>query len=275
MPANSVQSQQADPIWTAIRAEAWSEEERDPFLRQFLTQTILKNRRLEDALAQLLCSKLATECVNPALLRSLFDQAYGSCPTVGESIRNDLRAIRDRDPASRGFLIPFLFFKGFQALQSYRVAHWLWAHDRQLLAFHFQNRISEVFGVDIHPAAKIGSGVMMDHGTSIVIGETSVIEDDVSILHEVTLGGTGKDSGDRHPKVRRGVLIGAGSKVLGNIEIGEGSKIGAGSVVLDAVPPHCTVAGVPSRIVGRLSEKMPSLEMDQQFPHRHEEGSGI
>ncbi len=275
MPAPSVQSQAADPIWMAIRAEAWSEEERDPFLRQFLTATILKNRRLEDALAQLLSSKLATECVNPALLRSLFDQAFASCPSVGEAIRNDLWAIRDRDPASRGFLIPLLFFKGFQALQSYRVAHWLWMHDRQLLAFHFQNRISEVFGVDIHPAAQIGSGVLMDHGTGIVIGETSVIEDDVSILHEVTLGGTGKDSGDRHPKVRRGVLIGAGAKVLGNIEIGEGSKIGAGSVVLDPVPSHCTVAGVPSRIVGRLATKMPALEMDQQFPHRHEEGSGI
>ena len=220
-------------------------------------------------------SKLATECVNPALLRSLFDQAYASCPSVGEAIRNDLRAIRDRDPASRGFLIPFLFFKGFQALQAYRVAHWLWGNDRQLLATHLQNRTSEVFGVDIHPAAKIGSGLLMDHGTAIVIGETSVIEDDVSILHEVTLGGTGKDVGDRHPKVRRGVLIGAGAKVLGNIEIGEGAKIGAGSVVLDPVPPHCTVAGVPSRIVGRLATKMPALEMDQQFPHRHAEGSGI
>lgn len=275
MPSNSVQAQHCDPIWTAIRAEAWSEEERDPFLRQFLTETVLKNRRLEDALAQLLASKLGTGGVNPSLMRSLFDQAYTSCPSVGESIRNDLRAIRDRDPASRGFLIPFLFFKGFQALQSYRVAHWLWAHERQLLAVHFQNRISEVFGVDIHPAAKIGSGVLMDHGTGIVIGETSVIEDDVSILHEVTLGGTGKDSGDRHPKVRRGVLLGAGAKVLGNIEIGQGAKVGAGSVVLDAVPAHCTVAGVPARIVGRAAEKLPALEMDQQFPHRHEDGSGI
>lgn len=275
MPVKSEQIQINDPIWLAVRAEAWSEEERDPFLRQFLTSTILKNRKLEDALSQILSCKLANECVNPALLRSLFDQAFASCPTVGQSIRNDLAAIRDRDPASRGFLIPFLFFKGFQALQSYRVAHWLWSHDRQLLAIHMQNRISEVFGVDIHPAAKIGSGVLIDHGTGVVIGETSVIDDDVSILHEVTLGGTGKDTGDRHPKVRRGVLIGAGAKVLGNIEIGEGAKVGAGSVVLDAVPAHCTVAGVPARIVGRLGTKLPALEMDQQFPHRHEDGSGI
>lgn len=275
MPVKSEQIQINDPIWLAIRAEAWSEEERDPFLRQFLTATILKNRKLEDALSQILSAKLANDCVNPALLRSLFDQAFASCPSVGEAIRNDLAAIRDRDPASRGFLIPFLFFKGFQALQSYRVANWLWSRDRQLLAIHLQNRISEVFGVDIHPAARIGSGVLIDHGTGVVIGETSVIEDDVSILHEVTLGGTGKDTGDRHPKVRRGVLIGAGSKVLGNIEIGEGAKVGAGSVVLDPVPAHCTVAGVPSRIVGRLGNKLPALEMDQQFPHRHEDGSGI
>ena len=272
MPSPDVSTQKCDPIWTAIRAEAWSEEDRDPLLRQFLTATILKNRRLEDALAQVLSAKLATECVNPVLLRSLFDQAFAVCAAA---IRKDLQAVRDRDPCSRGFLYPFLFFKGFQALQSYRVAHWLWLKDRQLLATHLQNRISEVFGVDIHPAAIIGSGVLMDHATSIVIGETSIIDDDVSILHEVTLGGTGKDTGDRHPKVRRGVLIGAGAKILGNIEIGEGSKVGAGSVVLDSVPAHCTVAGVPARIVGRLDNGMPALDMDQQFPHHHAEGGGI
>src|SRR5579871_4094449 len=248
--------QNVDAIWTAIRAEAWSEEERDPYLRQFLKETILKNRRLETALGLLLSSKLASGCLNPALLQSVIEQAFDT-PEIGRAIRRDLQAVRDRDPASRGFLIPFLFFKGFQALQSYRVAHWVWNQGRHLLAVHIQNRASELFAVDIHPAAEIGSGVLMDHGTGIVIGETSVIDDDVSLLHEVTLGGTGKESGDRHPKVKRGVLIGAGSKVLGNVVIGEGAKIGAGSVVLDPVPAHCTVAGVPARIVARSGETSP------------------
>jgi len=264
----------ADPIWSAIRAEAWSEEERDPLLRQFLFDAILKCRRLEDALSQQLSSKLTTVCVNPALLRSLVDQAFGH-QEIKRAIRNDLQAVRDRDPASRGYLMPFLFFKGFQALQAHRVAHWLWTQGRELLAVHLQNRTSEVFGVDIHPAASIGSGILMDHATSIVIGETSVVEDNVSLLHEVTLGGTGKETGDRHPKVRQGVMIGAGAKVLGNVEIGEGAKIGAGSVVLDSVAPHCTVAGVPARVVGRCGVASPALEMDQQFPHSHENGSGI
>jgi serine O-acetyltransferase len=275
MPDTRMSPQNCDPIWTAIRAEAWSEEERDPYLRQFLSETILKNKRLEDALNLILCSKLCSKCVNPALLQSLIEQAFAGDPSIGKAVRNDLQAVRDRDPASRGFLIPFLFFKGFQALQSYRIAHWLWKEGRQLLAFHLQNRISEAFCVDIHPAAVLGSGILMDHATGIVIGETCVIEDDVSLLHEVTLGGTGKETGDRHPKVRRGVLIGAGSKVLGNVEIGTGAKVGAGSVVLDPVPAHCTVAGVPARIVARAGVGAPALEMDQQFPHHHADGSGI
>lgn len=264
-----------DPIWTAIRAEAWSEQDRDPYLRQFLTKTVLKNKRLEDSLAQLLTAKLESSCLDALLLRSLVDQAFAGSPAIRNAVRKDLEAVRDRDPASRGFLIPFLFFKGFQALQSYRIAHWLWQQDRQMVAYHLQNRIAEVFGADIHPNAKLGCGILIDHATGVVIGETAVVDDNVSILHEVTLGGTGKETGDRHPKVRQGVLIGAGAKVLGNVEIGEGSKIGAGSVVLDPVPPHCTVAGVPARIVSRSAGKSPALEMDQQFPHLHKEGSGI
>jgi serine O-acetyltransferase len=171
--------------------------------------------------------------------------------------------------------VTLIFFKGFQALQVHRVAHWHWNHNGRFLATYLQNRVSEIYGVDIHPAARIGAGILMDHATGIVVGETSVIEDNVSILHEVTLGGTGKQSGDRHPKVRQGVLIGAGAKILGNVEIGEGSKIGAGSVVLDSVPPHCTVAGVPARIVARRTTSIPAMEMDQQFPHHFEDGSGI
>jgi serine O-acetyltransferase len=167
-----------------------------------------------------------------------------------------------------------LYYKGFHALQTYRVAHWLWRADRLALATHLQNRSSEAFSVDIHPAARIGSGVIIDHGTSVVIGETAVVEDYVSILHEVTLGGTGKESGDRHPKIRRGVLLGVGAKILGNIEVGIGAKVAAGSVVLRDVPPHTTVAGIPARVVGKCNVAEPALEMDATFPFS-EEGAGI
>jgi serine O-acetyltransferase len=275
MSQSSQHSSTSDPIWLAICAEARSEVEREPVLASFLHATILKHSRLEDALSFHLAGKLATETLSPMLVRELIDETFDASPDIGRAIRDDLQAVRERDPASRGYSAPFLYFKGFHALQAYRVAHWLWRHERRLLAVHLQNRISEVFGVDIHPAARIGNGVMIDHGTSVVIGETAVVEDNVSMLHEVTLGGTGKETGDRHPKVRRGVLIGTGAKVLGNIEIGAGAKIGAGSVVLDAVPPHHTVAGVPAKIVGRSTVDEPALEMDQQFPHSFLEGSGI
>lgn len=275
MSASTIESQRGDPVWTAIRAEAWSEAEHDPYLNLYLTKTILKSKRLENALSLILSSKLASECVNPALLQSRIDEAFAVGSAAGHAVRRDLQAIRDRDPASRGYLIPFLFFKGFQAIQTYRVAHWLWEQGHQLFAIHLQSRASELYAVDIHPAAKIGSGVLIDHATGVVIGETAVIEDNVSLLHDVTLGGTGKETGDRHPKVRQGVLIGAGAKVLGNVEIGEGAKIAAGSVVLDPVPAHSTVAGVPARVVARGELHTPALEMDQQFPHRHADGSGI
>ncbi len=273
--ADASGQQTGDPIWTAIRAEAWSEEEREPLLRKYLKETILKSKRLEDALSLHLAAKLATESVYPMILQALIDHTWKESPEISRAIRADLQAIRDRDPASRGFLAPFLYFKGFHALQGYRVAHWYWNQGRQLLAVHIQSRISEVFAVDIHPAAQIGSGVLIDHGTGIIIGETTVIEDNVSLLHEVTLGGTGKETGDRHPKVRQGVLIGAGAKILGNIEIGAGAKIGAGSVVLDPVPAHRTVAGVPARVVGRTEVESPALDMNQQFPHVLTDGSGI
>jgi serine O-acetyltransferase len=208
------------------------------------------------------------------ILRALIDQAFDASPAIGQAIRIDLQAVRDRDPASRGMLAPFLYFKGFHALEAYRIANWFWRQERQLLAVHIQSRVSEVFGVDIHPAARIGSGILIDHATGIVIGETAVIEDNVSILHGVTLGGTGKETGDRHPKIRQGVMIGAGAKVLGNLEVGAGAKIAAGSVVLDAVPPHCTVAGIPARVVGRPAVESPAFDMDQQFPHKNV-GEGI
>ncbi|WP_373652533.1 serine O-acetyltransferase [Schlesneria sp. DSM 10557] len=265
----------ADAVWDSICREARDEERRGSCLCAFLNETVLQSAHLEQALSSILCAKLATESVGKDRIQSLLMVAYQSSAAIRLAIRNDLQAIVDRDPVAKGYLAPFVFFKGFQALQAYRVANWHWNHDGQFLAAFLQSRISEVFAVDIHPAARIGSGILMDHATGIVVGETSVIEDNVSILHEVTLGGTGKQSGDRHPKVRQGVLIGAGAKILGNVEIGAGAKIGAGSVVLDSVPPHCTAAGVPARIVARNSPKMPALDMDQQFPHHFEDGSGI
>jgi serine O-acetyltransferase len=200
------------------------------------------------------------------LVRELIADAVEASPGIGQSIRADIRAIRDRDPAAKRFSEPFLYFKGFHALQTHRVAHWLWLEGRHALALFLQNRTSEVFAVDIHPAARIGNGILMDHATGVVVGETAVIEDNVSILHEVTLGGTGKAEGDRHPKVRHGVLIGAGAKILGNVEVGRGAKVGAGSVVLEDVPPHCTVAGVPAKIIGTPDVDEPALEMDHRLP---------
>ena len=265
----------AEWIWGAIRREASQQLARGSSLSLFLNRSVLECHRLEEALARILAGKLAAETLGEDRMKSIFVSAFDASPGIRDAIRNDLQAIFERDPVAGGYLVPFLFFKGFQALQAYRVAHWNWHHGDRFLSAFLQSRIAEVYAVDIHPAARIGSGILMDHATGIVVGETSVIEDNVSILHEVTLGGTGKHSGDRHPKVRQGVLIGAGSKILGNVEIGEGSKIGAGSVVLDAVPPHCTVAGVPARIVARNTLKSPALEMDQQFPHHFEDGSGI
>lgn len=264
-----------DRIWNAICREAESEADREAILAGFLHATILKHKTLEDSLSLHLAAKLSTESLPSMLVRELIGEMLGSDPSIGESVRADLQAVVDRDPASHGYLIPFLYFKGFHALQSYRLAHELWNQERHVLACHLQNRISEVFGVDVHPAARLGKGILIDHGTSVVIGETAVVDDNVSMLHEVTLGGTGKETGDRHPKVRHGVLIGAGAKVLGNIEIGIGAKIGSGSVVLDPVPAHTTVAGVPARIVGRTEVDEPALEMDQQFPHVHTDGGGI
>src|SRR6478735_3432211 len=251
-----------DGFWEQIHAEARREADREPLLVSFLFAAVLAHKKLEDGLSVILANKLHTPELPAILLRDLISDTLAADPSIRASIRADLLAARTRDPAARGYAQPFLYYKGFHALQAYRIAHWLWNEGRFGMAAHLQNRISEAFGVDVHPPARTGSGVLIDHGTSVVIGETAVVEDNVSLLHEVTLGGTGKESGDRHPKVRRGVLIGAGAKILGNIEIGRGSKVGAGSVVLRDVPPHTTVAGVPARIVGRCTVAEPALEMD-------------
>ncbi len=261
-----------DPVWHEIREEARAEAANEPILASFLHATILNHGSLEDALSFHLAGKLASPVVSAMAVREVFDQALASDRSIPEALRADLVAVRSRDPACQRLSVPLLYFKGFHAIQSYRVGHWLWSEGRRALALFLQNRISEVFGVDIHPAARIGKGIFLDHGTGVVIGETAVVEDDVSLLQQVTLGGTGKQSGDRHPKVRAGVLISAGAKVLGNIEVGEGAKVGAGSVVLQDVPPHRTVVGVPARVVGRVRADRPALEMDQNDPDFAGEG---
>jgi len=252
-----------DPVWIGLRDDAVRMAASEPTLASFVHATVLNHRHLEQALAYHLAHKLGNDDLGALQVHQVLDQAFDDAPQIGEQVRADLSAIYDRDPAVNTLVEPFLFFKGFHSLQAYRVTHWLWAKDRRALAFHFQSRISEVFGVDIHPAARIGCGVMIDHGTGVVIGETTVVEDDVSLLQGVTLGGTGKESGDRHPKVRPGVMIGAGAKILGNTEIGAYSRIGAGSVVLKNVPPGCTAVGVPAKVVGRAGCDRPAMEMNQ------------
>jgi serine O-acetyltransferase len=262
-----------DGAWVSLRAEAARKAEEEPVLASYLHATILNHRRLEDALSFHLASKLASPNLGAMSMREFIGEAIDRAPDVQQAIVADLEAVVRRDPAAQGFSEPFLHYKGFHALEAYRVAHWLWEAGRHGLACYLQNRISEVFAVDIHPAARIGKGILIDHATSVVIGETAVVEDDVSMLHEVTLGGTGKATGDRHPKVRRGVLIGAGAKILGNVEIGAGSKIAAGSVVLGDVPPHTTVAGVPAVVVGVPDEDTPSRHMDHAVKELRLQGS--
>jgi len=251
-----------DPVWDRICAEAQAMAASEPILSGFLHSTILNHRAFDDALAFHLAQKLGNADVRPIQLRELLDEVLRADPSIGEAYRADIVAYYDRDPACHAYIQPLLYFKGFHALQTYRVAHWLWTHDRRAMALFLQNRMSDLFAVDIHPAARIGKGVFIDHATGTVIGETAVVEDDVSMLHGVTLGGTGKEIGDRHPKIRRGVLISVGAKVLGNIEIGEYSRIGAGSVVLHAVPAHCTAVGVPANVVGCASCDQPSHSID-------------
>src|ERR1700759_536917 len=257
-----VESRSVDPVWARIREAAQQAASSEPVLAGTLHATILSQPRFEGALSYHLARLAGTTEVPAALIRQIFDEALNDDPAIGYAARADIVAVADRDPACTSYLDPLLWFKGYQALQTYRVAHWLWIHGRTALAHYLQSRASSLFGVDIHPGAVIGKSIFIDHATGVVIGETAVVEDGVSMLHGVTLGGTGKERGDRHPKVRRGVLLGAGAKVLGNIEIGACAKIAAGSVVLEAVPAGCTAAGVPARIIGCVDVPEPALEMD-------------
>ncbi len=252
-----------DPVWQRVSEEAAEAVRVEPLLGGLIHSGLLHHKSMEGALAFRFSLKLASGEMSEQILREIADEAYAADPDLGQAARADLMAVFDRDPATHRYIQPLLFYKGYQAVQAYRVGHWLWQAGRRDLAYFVQMRVSEVFGVDIHPAARVGKGLMIDHAHSIVIGETAVVGDNVSMLHSVTLGGTGKEDGDRHPKIGNGVLIGAGAKVLGNIHVGYCSRIAAGSVVLHDVPPCTTVAGVPARVVGEAGCAQPAINMDQ------------
>ncbi|MVA23357.1 serine O-acetyltransferase [Agrobacterium vitis] len=252
-----------DPIWDSMRQEARSAAEHDPLLAAFLYSTVLNHRSLEGSVIYRICERLDHADLQSSLLRQTFEEMLADWPEWGTVLRVDIQAYYDRDPACLRFIEPVLYFKGFHAIQTHRLANWLWNKGRRDFALYLQSRSSSVFQTDINPAAHIGKGVFLDHATGLVVGETARIGDNVSILHGVTLGGTGKEGADRHPKIGNGVLIGAGAKVLGNIEIGCCSRVAAGSVVLKPVPAGKTVAGVPAKVVGEAGCAEPARSMNQ------------
>jgi serine O-acetyltransferase len=252
-----------DLLWSKLREEAEDAYEREPTLSALLRRAIIDRASFEDAVIHRIASRLASDLVAGAQIIAAFGRALRDDPDIALAFRADINAVIDRDPACGRFIEPLLYFKGYHAIQTHRLAHWLWSDGQTDFALYLQSRSSDVFQTDIHPAARIGKGVFLDHATGFVVGATAVIDDDVSILQNVTLGGTGKDSGDRHPKVRRGAMIGAGAKILGNIELGEFSRIAAGSVVLRPVPAHATVAGAPAKVVGVSRKSEPFRDMDQ------------
>lgn len=251
-------------MWAAIRQEVHAAAQEEPLLASFLHLTVLRHTSLARVLAFHLSSKLSGSTMDARALYEMFTHVFEDNPHITAAVEADIAACYQRDPACDQYCLPLLYFKGFHAIQSHRINHYLYNHGRKTLAYFLQNRASEVFGVDIHPAARFGHGIMFDHGTGIVIGETAVLGNDISLLHGVTLGGSGKESGDRHPKVGDGVMIGANASVLGNISIGRCAKIGAGSVVVRDVAPQTTVVGVPAKAVG-MSRNMPADNMDQSF----------
>ncbi|PRQ47246.1 putative serine O-acetyltransferase [Rosa chinensis] len=250
-----------DPIWDAVREEAKLEAEKEPILSSFLYASILAHDCLEQALGFVLANRLQNPTLLATQLMDIFTNVMMHDRDIQRSARLDVQAFKERDPACLSYCSALLYLKGYHALQVYRVAHSLWSQGRKVLALALQSRVSEVFGVDIHPASKIGEGVLLDHGTGVVIGETAVIGNRVSLMQGVTLGGTGKEIGDRHPKIGEGALIGASATILGNIKIGQGAMIAACSLVLKDVPPHSMVAGIPAKVIGYVDEKDPSLTM--------------
>ena len=255
-----------DPLWTTICAEVRELIRTEPMLEDFLRATVLNHSSLESALSAHLGNQIDCATIPARVLCHVISEAFSTRDDIRQAMRDDLQAVVERDSACESFHLPLLYFKGFHALQLHRVANWLWLQDRRSLALLMQSRASMKFGVDIHPAATFGSGIMLDHATGLVVGETAVVGNQVSILQSVTLGGTGKEHGDRHPKISDGVLISAGAKILGNIGVGEGAKVGAGSVVLRDVPAHTTVAGVPAKVVGRPDSDLPALNMNHEIP---------
>jgi serine O-acetyltransferase len=260
-PADALAS--VDPIWSAVKIDAEEIVRGEPAMASFVYATVLNHDRLEDAVASRIAQRIGNHVVSGDLIRSTFGDALSDDPVLREAIRVDLAAVYDRDPACHRYIEPVLYFKGFHAIETHRLAHWLWRQGRRDFAYYLQSKASEVFQVDINPAVPMGKGIFLDHATGLVVGETAVIEDNVSVLQDVTLGGTGKEDGDRHPKIRQGVLIGAGAKILGNIEVGRCSKVAAGSVVLKPVPPNSTVAGVPAKVIGEAGCREPARSMDQ------------
>ncbi|MEL6919878.1 MAG: serine O-acetyltransferase [Pseudomonadota bacterium] len=254
-----------DPVWDQITDEARQAVSDEPLIGGFVHACVLHHKSIEKALSYRIAAKLASNEMSMVVVREIVEEAYAKSPELVAAARADLVAVYERDPACHRLLQPILYFKGYQAMQAYRVGHYLWDAGHADLAYFFQMRVSEIFGVDIHPAARIGKGIMIDHAHSIVIGETAVVGDNVSMLHSVTLGGTGKEEEDRHPKIGNGVLIGAGAKVLGNIKIGDCSRIAAGSVVLEEVPACKTVAGIPAKIVGEAGCDQPSVSMNHML----------
>jgi serine O-acetyltransferase len=254
-----------DPVWARVRREAEDAVKREPELATFIYSTILHHDTLETAVVYRLSERLDHAAVSGGLIRQAYADALKDFPAIGEAFRADLMAIADRDPATYRLIEPVLYYKGFHAIQTHRLAHWLWEKGRRDFSLYLQSRSSAVFQCDIHPAAQIGRGIFLDHATGLVVGETALIEDDVSMLHDVTLGGTGKQGGDRHPKIRYGVMIGAGAKILGNIEVGHCARIAAGSVVVKTVPNNVTVAGIPAKVIGVAGCPEPARSMDQIF----------
>jgi serine O-acetyltransferase len=254
-----------DPVWARIRGEADEVTRREPELATFMYENILHHDTLEGAIVHRVSQRLDHSDVSADLIRQAYHAALADQPQIGDAFRADIVATVDRDPATLRFCEPVLYYKGFHAIQSHRLAHWLLGKGRKDFALYLQSRASVVFQCDINAAARIGRGIFLDHATGLVVGETAVIDDDVSILHDVTLGGTGKENEDRHPKIRRGVMIGAGAKILGNIEIGHCARIAAGSVVIHPVPHNKTVAGVPAKVVGEAGCPEPSRAMDQML----------
>jgi len=254
-----------DPIWARIRSEAEAVVRQEPQLASFIYASLLEHDALTGAVVQRISDRLDHPAMSGTAILQAFLDALEDSPEIGDAFRADIVATYDRDPATTRFIEPVLYFKGFHAIQTHRLAHWLWGKHRKDFALYLQSRSSAVFQTDIHPAAKIGRGIFLDHATGLVVGETAVIEDDVSLLHGVTLGGTGSEKGDRHPKIRNGVMIGAGAKILGNIEIGHCARVAAGSVVIKPVPHNVTVAGVPAKVIGEAGCAEPSRTMDQML----------